>query len=134
MDVSIVSSYDPFSNHNSSSSSLIAGSGRGVCAASAADTTSPIEVNPANRFDIESLSMRLARCFLRGLPIVELSSGNPAPNTLLARVGCLTSNSVAAGGEFPEGESVPVEAGDLRDAAFRGSAEWARLSYEMCQL
>jgi hypothetical protein len=100
----------------------MAGSGRGVCASSAAATTSPIDVNPVpNRFCIVSLSMsyKLALCFLRGLPTTA-SSGRLVPKTLLESVGAAASTS--AGGVAPR-EVLPIEPGDLRELAFRGSAE-----------
>lgn len=76
----------------------MAGAGRGVCAASAAATTSPIDENAANLFWSVSLSTsyKLARCFLSGLPIIE-SSGRFAPKTLLARRGAAEIGSVGGG-------------------------------------
>jgi len=73
--------------------------------------------------------MRLARCFFSGLPIVAAaSSGGPILKILGASVAALPSVLVGDG-DLAAGESVSViEAGDLRDAALRGSAECARLS------
>lgn len=104
-----------------SSSSSIAGAGRGVWAASAAETISPIDVKAAKRFCRVSLSTsyKLALCFLRGLPTTE-SSGRFAPKTLLERRGGIEAGS--AGGGVAPWELVP-DAGDLRALEFRGSAE-----------
>lgn len=74
--------------------------------------------------------MRLARCFLSGLPTAAAaSSGGPILKILGARVAGLPSGSIGDGDFAGAGDSVSVEAGDLRDAALRGSAECARLSY-----
>lgn len=100
----------------------MAGSGSGVCAFSAAPTTSPSDEKPIPRpFGIVSLSIsyKLARCFLRGLPTTA-SSGTLAPKTLLESVWLGASGS--AGGVAPI-EVVPIEPGDLRELAFSGSWE-----------
>ena len=83
-----------------------------------------------NLFCIVSLSMsyKLARCFLRGLPTTE-SSGRLPGKTLFVSVwfdAAVASNS--AGGVAPR-EVVPIEPGDRREVAFSGSAECWRLSY-----
>jgi len=92
-----------------------------VCAASAAETISPIDVKAASLFCRVSLSTsyKLALCFLRGLPMAE-SSGRFAPKTLLERRGGMAAGSV--GGGVSPWELVP-DAGDFRVLEFRGSAE-----------
>jgi hypothetical protein len=67
------------------------------------------------------MSYRLALCFLRGLPTTE-SSGKLAPKTLLGRVSFEGAVSTSAGGVAPT-EVLPIDAGDRRELAFRGSAE-----------
>lgn len=99
----------------------MAGSGRGECAASAADTTSPIDVNPARRFCMVSLSRRLALCFFKGLPITA-SSGTLELKTLLESVGGFASESTAGGG-VSLCDSAPIELGDFFERLFKGSAE-----------
>jgi hypothetical protein len=110
----------------------MAGSGSAVCAASAAATTSPSPLlKPVpKRFCIVSLSIsyRLARCFLRGLPTTESSGKLADPKTLFDKVALGPEPvSVSAGGVAPR-DVVPIDPGDLRELAFKGSAECWRLS------
>lgn len=114
------------SNHNSSSStSFMAGSGRGVCAASAAATTSRLVENPASRFSRESSPCRLALCFFIGLPI-KLSSVRLFPNTLFGKVKPLLSPSVA-GVALPD--VLLAELGDLPELVFKIPAECWRFNW-----
>jgi hypothetical protein len=79
-----------------------------------------MDVKPARRFCIVSLSRRLALCFFKGLPITA-SSGKLELKTLLESVGGFASKST--GGGVSLWDSVPTELGDFFERLFKGSAE-----------